>query len=143
MTAKRSRLPEATRTDHVRSIQTGMILSKLEAHLRDEIELKPTQLKAAELLLARTLPTLAAVEHTQINEMDKLTEAQIMDKIANMIESNPGLATVLQSLSRRQSVLVAEVAPVLGGEVGYSHVPYQAIGDGNGGGELGGPDGEE
>ncbi len=45
-----------------RRIQVGNIISYLERHLAGEVELSTTQLKAAEILLRKTLPDLTSVE---------------------------------------------------------------------------------
>jgi hypothetical protein len=45
-------------------IRTGYLLSRLNKHVRGEIEMSTTQLRAAEILLKKALPDLASVEHT-------------------------------------------------------------------------------
>ena len=120
MSRFRHHLPTQSREDHIRSIKTGQILSKLQSHIDGEMELSQTQLKACDLLLSRTIPVLSAVEHTTVSDMDKLTEAQIIDKIANLLQANPDLAKTLTS--------IASVRPSLQGKA-------EVV-------ELGEPDGE-
>lgn len=43
-------------------IQTTMIVERLQKHLLGDIEMSPTQMRAAEILLKKTLPDLSAVE---------------------------------------------------------------------------------
>lgn len=46
------------------SIRIGLIRNRLMKHFLGEIELSQTQLKAAEILINKTLPNMASVEHT-------------------------------------------------------------------------------
>lgn len=50
--------PEQTRS----RIQTSMLLNRLADHVVGKVELQPTQVKAAEILLRKVLPDLSAVE---------------------------------------------------------------------------------
>jgi len=51
--------------DKVRKrIQVGMIVDRLHRHLEGTLELSPTQIKAAELLLRKTVPDLSAMQVT-------------------------------------------------------------------------------
>lgn len=45
-------------------IKTSQLINRLERHVLAELELSATQLKAIEILLRKTLPDLASVEHT-------------------------------------------------------------------------------
>ena len=45
-------------------IQANHLINRLENHALGEIELSPTQIKAIEILLRKTLPDLSAVEHS-------------------------------------------------------------------------------
>ena len=54
-----------TRQDEVRAkIQVGNILNRVQKHLEGEIELSATQIKAAEILLRKSLPDLSSIEVT-------------------------------------------------------------------------------
>ena len=49
--------------DEVRvKIQTSQIINRLQNHLNGEVELSATQVRAAEVLLKKSIPDLAAVE---------------------------------------------------------------------------------
>ena len=43
-------------------IQTSQLLNRLVSHVNGEVELSSTQVRAAEILLRKTLPDLASVE---------------------------------------------------------------------------------
>ena len=45
-------------------IRTSQLINRLEKHIDGEVELSPTQIKAIEMLIDRTLPRLKQVEHT-------------------------------------------------------------------------------
>lgn len=48
---------EATR----QKIQTSQLVNRLMGHANGEVEMSPTQIRAAEILLKKTLPDLSAV----------------------------------------------------------------------------------
>lgn len=49
--------------DEVRTkIQTSQLINRLQDHALGEVELSPTQIKAVEVLLRKTLPDLSATE---------------------------------------------------------------------------------
>jgi hypothetical protein len=45
-------------------IQTSQIINRLQAHVSGEVDMTSTQVRAAEILLKKTLPDLAAIELT-------------------------------------------------------------------------------
>lgn len=45
-------------------IRVGGIVRRLYQHVAGEIEMSPTQVRAAEILLKKTLPDLTSVEHS-------------------------------------------------------------------------------
>lgn len=52
-------------SDDVRKrIQTSQLINRLNDHVNDKIDMSPTQLKAAEILLRKSLPDLSAVTLT-------------------------------------------------------------------------------
>lgn len=52
-----------THQDDVREkIQASQIINRLSGHVSGEIEMSPTQVRAAEILLKKTLPDLSGVE---------------------------------------------------------------------------------
>jgi hypothetical protein len=61
-----------------RRIQTAHIVTVLQKHIRGKLELSPTQVRAAECLLRKTLPDQSAVTHSGAIEMttpDELTDS--------------------------------------------------------------------
>lgn len=61
----------AARTRRVRvdgnwreKIRISMLLNRLENHAVGKVDLSPTQIKAIEILLRKSLPDLSAIEHT-------------------------------------------------------------------------------
>lgn len=55
------------------AIDATLLVRRLQAHIRDEIEMKPTQIKAAEILLDRVLPRLQATTIDTNGGIDLLT----------------------------------------------------------------------
>ena len=49
-------------------IQTSQILNRLFSHVKGEIELTPTQVRAAEVLLKKTLPDLHSINDPTMQE---------------------------------------------------------------------------
>jgi len=45
-------------------IQTSMLMNRLRDHVVGKVELSQTQVRAAEILLRKALPDLAAIEHS-------------------------------------------------------------------------------
>jgi hypothetical protein len=45
-------------------IQATQLINRLENHALGDVELSPTQIKAIEILLKKSLPDLSAVEHS-------------------------------------------------------------------------------
>jgi hypothetical protein len=70
-------------------IKTDMLCSQLERAAAGEIELSPTQVQAAKVLLDKTLPSLQAVEQTQI-EAPK-DEGEILGALTHLLSQNPSL----------------------------------------------------
>ena len=56
--ARNSSLPEHWR----KKIKTGAILNRLNSHTLGEIEMTPSQIQAARILLSKTMPDLKAIE---------------------------------------------------------------------------------
>jgi hypothetical protein len=79
-----------------------MILSRLQDHIDGKSDLSPTQASAAKTLLDRAMPTLTAVEMTQVEELP--TERDIIGSIKALLARNPELKQALAS------TLTADVA---------------------------------
>ena len=63
-----------------RKIQTSMLLKRLTDHVLGVVDLTATQVRAAEILINRTLPNLSAVDITgQIERTDtrEMTDAEL------------------------------------------------------------------
>ena len=68
-------------------IKTSMIQERLEKHILGEVEMTATQVRAAEILLNKTLPNLSAVELSgEINTGDtnSLTESEILARLDSL-----------------------------------------------------------
>jgi hypothetical protein len=64
-------------------IRTSMLARRLQNHVLGRVEMSPTQLRAAEVLLKKTLPDLSAVTHTGTLELVKPEELSDAD-LANI-----------------------------------------------------------
>lgn len=54
-------------------IQAGVILDRLMKHLNNEIEMSPTQIKAAQIILGKIIPDLKSTDiHGEINQVVKI-----------------------------------------------------------------------
>ena len=94
-------------------IQASVLVDRLHRHAIGTLDLSPTQIKAAEILLSKSISTLASTELTMINNNDKLSEREIMDKIGELIARDPRLLQVLQSrVSSGAGGVVVDVEPV-------------------------------
>jgi len=52
-------------TEMVRQkIQASVVIDRLQKHLKGEVELSATQVRAAEILLDRSVPKLSQIQHT-------------------------------------------------------------------------------
>lgn len=64
-----------------RRIQTSQLINRLAQCVRGEIEMSPTQVRAAEILLRKALPDLSSVEHTgtiQHRHVTDLSDAELL-----------------------------------------------------------------
>lgn len=69
----------------------GVLLTRLENHANGVVELKPTQVKAIELMLDRVAPRLSAVEQTVIEPAARLTEQEIRAQLRELVANHGGL----------------------------------------------------
>jgi hypothetical protein len=76
----------------ISKIKTSQLINRLQNHIDGKIELEQTQIKAIEMLLARTMPTLSAVEQTNIEPEKALSEADLLAKMGELIAAYPDLA---------------------------------------------------
>lgn len=99
----------------IAQIQTTTLVNKLQEHVAnpDATPLTDTQIRAAKILLDRTLPTLQAAEITHLDENDRLSEGEIVAKLDALIASKPELLDVLLA---RRAALAKPVMPADQGE---------------------------
>lgn len=65
-----ARTTKIRQTDETRAkIKTSQLINRLHGHAVGGVELSPTQVKAIEILLRKTLPDLSAVDATMTGEM--------------------------------------------------------------------------
>jgi hypothetical protein len=61
-------------------IQTSQLVNRLTNHALGKVDLQPTQVKAIEVLLRKTLPDLSSIDgsltHTHISHDDALSEIE-------------------------------------------------------------------
>ena len=81
------------------NIALGQIEILLDKQMHGEIELDPVRLEAIKIRYSRLRPTLSAVEQTTISDDEKLSDAQLLDMLANLIEAHPHL--VQQALAAK------------------------------------------
>lgn len=48
-------------------ISVGVIVQRLDAHIKGTVKMSPTQINAARILLGKTIPDLARTEHTGLD----------------------------------------------------------------------------
>lgn len=103
-------MKRAMNIEEVRSrIQVSKILDRLQQHGDGSLEkpLEPSQIEAYKLLLSKSLPTLNSTDVHVIDDRDRLSEADILSRLSEMIAANPALA---DRLRLAQSVMVGGVA---------------------------------
>lgn len=75
------------------SIGVGRIIQRLEAAGAGEVELTPAQVKAYQILLDKSLPTLQSIDQTVITETPELSpdeiEAQLQAYLAELKATDP------------------------------------------------------
>jgi hypothetical protein len=64
-------------------IRTSMLVRRLKNHVLGKVEMSPTQLKAAEILLKKALPDLSAVEHSGSIEQP-MTRDAIIERLTQL-----------------------------------------------------------
>lgn len=85
------------------SISATKIMKRLEDHADGKLEkeLSPTQIKAYEVILSRLVPSLSAVEQTNVNEGETLTEEQILLKLQSLILGNRQMVEAILAASKK------------------------------------------
>ncbi len=101
-----ARTSKILHNDEVKSrIQSSQLVQLLENHALNKgghgRKILPSRIKAAEILLARTIPILSTVEQHQIDDRDKMTEADILAQAQALIAARPGLLVQLNEIAAR------------------------------------------
>jgi hypothetical protein len=104
-------------------IQASMLMNRLKDHADGKIELSQTQLKAIDMILLRTVPSLSAVEQTTIEPETALTEAQIIENMKQFLVAHPEVLSDLLADKARQNpglqpVSLAQQTPESGAQAG-------------------------
>lgn len=73
-------------------IRVGVIINRLQRHMAGKLEMSPTQLRAAEILLKKCLPDLASVEHIGSIEHRHAKEMSDAELLAIAAGSRAGTA---------------------------------------------------
>jgi hypothetical protein len=94
-TGKRTKHDDATR-DKMRAEHLARRLYAFAAGEKDEVtgqpvEMDATKIAAAKILIDKGKPNLQAVEQTQVNEWEQMSEEEILGLVQALITSNPGL----------------------------------------------------
>jgi chemotaxis protein CheY-P-specific phosphatase CheC len=77
-----------THQDDVREkIQASQIINRLSGHLNGEVELSTTQVRAAEILLKKTLPDLSSVDFDGTVNVRKSAAELSDDELAAMADA--------------------------------------------------------
>lgn len=101
-TGKRERHDAATRA----KVRATFAANKLEAYLNGQEELDSTKVAACKILIDKGMPSLQAVEQTQVNEWDQMSEEEIKETVRALILSRPEL---LQELNLQPVLKAVEV----------------------------------
>lgn len=88
------------------AIRVGVVLRRLHDHMEGNAEMSPTQVKAAQILLDKSLPTLQAIENTQIEDKPELNpedvERLLRDAIEELARHDPdGLKAMIEEAKSR------------------------------------------
>ena len=95
-------------SDVVRTkIQTSQLINRLENHAFGEVELSPTQLRAIEILLNKSIPNLAAVAVQSLDSAEEQLKQITVKLVGENTRDTSGLpeplpAEPLQSVLGRQ-----------------------------------------
>lgn len=73
-------------------IQTSQLINRLNDHVFGEVELSPTQVRSAEILLKKTLPDLSSTEHSGEVSVKRAAEVTDDELAAIAIRSSEGTA---------------------------------------------------
>ena len=83
-TKRNAMLIEETR----KKVQTSQLINRLQDHVVGKVDMSPTQVRAAEILLRKSLPDLSSVEHS--GEVTTRPSELSDDALARIIGSGRG-----------------------------------------------------
>lgn len=85
-------------------IKTAHIVRRLQSHISGRLELSPTQVRACEILLRKTLPDQSAIAHTGTLELTKPEELSDI-ALANIASTSSNGITEAPSGTKEPSEL--------------------------------------
>jgi hypothetical protein len=83
--------------DNVRlKIKTSMLINRLQDHVLDVVDLKPTQVQAALGLLKKTIPDLsqAEIQHTHKHDAHDYSRDELLALLAQARQRNDNLGAI-------------------------------------------------
>lgn len=94
-TGKRTKHDDATR-DKMRAEHLARRLYAYAAREKDEetgeeVDMDAGRIAAAKILIDKGKPNLQAIEQTEVNQWDRMSEEEMLGLIQALITSNPGL----------------------------------------------------
>lgn len=91
--------------DEVRAkIQSSKLVDMLQKNIAGELvhpitgepyELSPGRIKSAEILLSKSLSSLQSTEVVSVNANDRMSESEILGKIAELLQADPRLVAMV------------------------------------------------
>lgn len=85
-------------------VAAGQVFRRCLEHSQGKIEMTATQLKAADIVLSRTMPTLSAVEQTIVNDQDAKPLEQIHQELIALVKANPDLLVILNEACKEDKL---------------------------------------
>lgn len=87
--------PRSAKERHL--VAAGQIMHRLKKAADGEIEMTSSQVRAAEVYLSKTMPSLQAVEQTNLNEQDTKSLDQLKSELIAIVQANPELLLELNA----------------------------------------------
>lgn len=88
----RARADGAKDAEYIRrKIRAGALIGRLNRAARGEIELSKIQVEATKILLDKAMPSLQAIEQTQVNPWDQMSEDEMVEQVRALIAAHPQL----------------------------------------------------
>lgn len=84
-------------------IKVGMLVSRLEDASEGRVEMSPTQVAAAKILLDKAIPSLSAVEQTTIDPSAALGESDIREQLRTLLQAHPDIVGELLGEQARKA----------------------------------------